>query len=136
MLNFCSVGKLQHVVMADEIGLRVGAGIFDRVADARLGGKVQHNIESLAAGSARQRVGLGDIGLHETKAGFSLKYPQSRGLELWRIIGVEIIDSGNGMPTPQQRRSRMKANESRPARQKNAHSAKGLVPKPLAFKWT
>ena len=119
--------KFEHIVMADEIGSRVGGRIFQRITHTGLGGEMQDQIIAFPARSGGQRTGRRNIGADETEAGIFLQFGQTCFLETRIVIGVNLIHRGDAMAAAQKRHGRVKTDEARAAGEKDVH----FVAKPL-----
>ncbi len=61
-------GHFQHVEMTNQIGLRVGERIFDRIANSRLRAQVHDPVDRAALDRSIQIMRISEIGLAKNKA--------------------------------------------------------------------
>ena len=88
--------EFQHVLMAHEIGTRVGRRVLERVTHTRLRGQMQDDVVTLILRGRRERARCRDVGLHETiRSRADLGQP--RVLQRRIVIGVEFIQTGDRM---------------------------------------
>ena len=84
----------------------------DRIAHARLGGKVQHHVWRLLVEYARQRGKIADVQLPFGESFVCLEPVRPVALERNAVVGIEIVDSHHLPATTQERERRMVANET------------------------
>src|SRR5436853_6745806 len=101
----------EHVEKTGEIGVRVRIGIDERMAHARLSGKV-HDRRKAMGGEQRRRAGaVRQIQLLEAKARERRELSQPRVFEFRIVIGVEVVDADDGASVFAQTTRNMKADE-------------------------
>src|SRR5215213_8966618 len=92
MARPAGTGKLQHVAVADEVRLEVGAGVLEAVADACLCPEVNDTIEVGGAAQPVQGARIREIDPLETEtiAEVVRERVEARLLQRWVVIIVEI----------------------------------------------
>lgn len=87
---------LEHVEEADEVALEVGARILDGVADARLGGEVHHDVESILGEQTLDEGGVAQVAAHESEAAVCVglgQHAQARVLDAGVVVAVEVVEA-------------------------------------------
>ena len=85
----------EHVHEADEVGVDVGGGVFNRVAHTGLRGEVHDCTEFAGSEKLAHRFALDDIELLKEEPGTRAQAFQARLLEPDVVVGVQIIDAHN-----------------------------------------
>jgi hypothetical protein len=116
---------LQHGQMADQIRLCVGERVLDRIADAGLGGQVDHRADVGWNGSLEGGV-VGDVAFDEAKAVSLCQQRQTVALEGDGIIVVQVVDASDGDALVEQRVGDMEADEAGGAGQEDMLGARCL----------
>lgn len=91
---------LEHVEEADEVALEVGARVLDRVADARLGGEVHHDVESVRGEQTLDEGGVAQVAAHEGEAAVGVglgQHAQARVLDAGIVVVVEVVEADDGV---------------------------------------
>lgn len=87
---------LEHVEEAHEITLKVGARVLDGVADARLRGKVHHDVETVQSEQALDEGGVAQVAAHEGEAAVCVglsQHAQARFLDAGVVVAVEVVEA-------------------------------------------
>lgn len=87
---------LEDVEEANEVALEVGARVLDGVADARLGGKVHHDVEAVLLEQALDEGGVAQVAAHEGEAAVCVglgQHVQARVLDTGVIVAVEVVEA-------------------------------------------
>ena len=87
---------LEDVEEANEVALEVGARVFDGVADARLGGKVHHDVEAVLREQALDEGGVAQVAAHEGEAAVCVglgQHVQARVLDTGVVVAVEVVEA-------------------------------------------
>src|SRR5882672_6248185 len=125
--------KLEHVVVPDKIGTRVGIRVLQRIANARLRREVQNHVECFAVGRAGKRIPIGNVDLGETETFDAFQLCQARSFQCRIVIGVQRVNTGDFMPAPEQRGGGVETDEPGGPREKYSHARLDLAP---PIKWT
>ena len=116
--------QLEHVAMADEVGLHVGCRVLDAVADAGLGAEVDDAVEARCASARRfSAVGIGEIDPLEAEAIAELarEAVEPRPLQRGIVIIVEIVDPDDLVAALEQGARGGRADEARSPCDQNSH---------------
>lgn len=87
---------LEHVEEADEVALEVGARVLDGVADARLGGEVHHDVETVLREQALDEGGVAQVAAHEGEAAVCVgldQHAQAGVLDTGVVVAVEVVEA-------------------------------------------
>lgn len=91
---------LEHVEEAHEVALEVGARVLDGVADARLGGEVHHDVETVLREQALDKGGVAEVAAHEGEAAVCVslgQHAQTRVLDAGVVVAVEVVEADDGV---------------------------------------
>ena len=102
MLDLIVPRGLEHAQMAGQIGLLVGKGVLNRIANSGLGGQVDNPLGAAVAHQGRQGLGVGDVHSDHAKIGAGFQPGRAGGLERRIVIGVEVVDADDGFASIQQ----------------------------------
>ena len=110
--------ELEHVAMADQVRLDVGARVFEAVADAGLGAQVDDAGDVERICERFERIGVREIEALEAVAvaELLLQSRKPRLLQLGVVIIVETVDSDDLVAALEQRARRCSADEPRSSR--------------------
>ncbi len=119
--------EFQHVLVADEIGARVGGGVFQRIAHTGLGGEMQDCVVALGSRRCGESARIRDVGFGEAE-GFMALQPGQPGLfQRGGVVGIEVVHARDGVSPVEERPGGMVTDESGAAGQKNAHDGERLA---------
>ncbi len=93
---------LEHVHEADEVGIDIRRGVFDRIAHPGLRGQMHHRVELAGCEELAHRLALDDIELLKEEPGPRAQALEARLLEADVVVGIEIIDAHNLVATIEQ----------------------------------
>lgn len=96
MLDRVVAAGLEYVEEADEVALEVGARVLDGVADARLGGKVHHDVEAVLGEQALDEGGVAQVAANEGEAAVRVglsQHAQTRVLDAGVVVAVEVVEA-------------------------------------------
>ena len=113
---------LQDVQEAHDIAVHIGPGILDRIADAGLGGQVDHGVEALRREQRRQRLAVGEVHPHEAEP-FAVDLRQARFLQDDGIISIEVVQADDFIAASEQTLNQMEADEAGCSRDQDLHKA-------------
>lgn len=111
MLNILSPAPLEDVNESHEIGARIGDGVLQGVTDAGLGRKVNDAFRPYIGEDSANRARVGHISGDEPKS-TAAKTIQPCELKVRVVVGIQVVDSNNLVPAPQQRRCDCSADEA------------------------
>ena len=94
--------QLQHHRMAHHVGGDIGEGIFQTVANARLGREVDDRAD-VGGGQGPDHAFVGDVGLVKREVLVRRKGQQPRLLQYHIIIGAEIVHADYAVAAGQKR---------------------------------
>ena len=118
--------RLQHHQRPHHIGINIGVGVFERVADPRLRREVDDAAQILVPPDGREdAVTVGDIELGENKARIGAQRGQARFLQSYVVVIVEIVDAHHMVAALEQRLGDVEADEPGNAGEKDRHDAPG-----------
>ena len=89
----------EYIDEADEIGIDVGMGIDERIADSGLGGKIDHGVEAIFIKEGGHRLTIGEIDVDMDKARTFSQSGHAMPLQLRIIVVVEVIQPHHLGPT-------------------------------------
>ena len=87
---------LEHIEESDEVALEVGARVLDGVADARLGGEVHNDVETVLGEQPLDEGGIAQVAANEGEAAFPIslcKHAQTRMLDARVVVAVEVVEA-------------------------------------------
>ena len=124
MARTAAAGELQHVAVADQVRLEVGAGILEAVANAGLSPEVNDPIEVGRAAQLVQGAGIREIDPFEpeTIAEIARERVEARLLQRWIVIIVEIVDPDDLLAASEKRACCRRPDESTRARDEYRHA--------------
>lgn len=96
MLDRVVAAGLEHVEEADEVALEVGARVLDGVADARLGGEVHHDVETVLGEQALDEGSVAQVAAHEGEAAVCVglgQHAQAGVLDTGVVVAVEVVEA-------------------------------------------
>ena len=118
--------RFEHVQERDQIGLRVGVRMGDRVAHARLRGEMNDAIESRVPEHGTERGRIGEIEFERGEPGMPPQAFEPGALEADIVVGVKIVDTGDVMPGGQQTFGGVHADEAGGAGDQHLHAPGAL----------
>lgn len=92
--------SLKDVEEADEIALEIGARVLDGVADARLGGEVNHDVETVLSEKTLDEGGVAQVAAHEGEAALCVglgQHAQARVLDAGVVVAVEVVETDDNV---------------------------------------
>ena len=106
--------KLQDHDLAHHIGLHIGVGVHQRMADPCLGGEMDDPGDRFTLRLNRRRRGLaiGNVGAGESEGLVRLQQGEPRLLEADVIVVVQIVDAENALAARLQRLADMEPDEA------------------------
>src|SRR5438128_10705494 len=114
--------ELQHLQVADDVGVDIGAWIFERVAYARLGAEMNDAAHLLPLQLRSQRARLCDVELVEGKSLAAGKPSEPRRLQRRIVIGVHAVDAHDGVTACEQALADMAADEAGGSGDEDGHA--------------
>jgi hypothetical protein len=124
--------RLEQVAEAHEVRLHVGAGIFERIPDARLRRHVDDAVEALGGEQCAQYRAVGDVDLREAELRMRLELAEPRALERRVVVVVEVVDADHLVTARQQGRGDVHADEARRAGDQDLHATEATArPRPI-----
>ena len=90
--------RLEEVRESDEIGVDIGAGIFERVANAGLGSEMDHLGGPVRLEQPVPRIGVGEVQALEPEQRLRFEHAESRLLEGAVAVGREVVDANDRPP--------------------------------------
>ena len=103
---------LQNAEEADDVGIDIGLGRFQAVADARLGGEVDHPARPRGGEQGGDAVAVSQVQRMMVIGGVGLKLGQARLLQRRIVIGVEVVQADDALAPLQQTPGGVKADEA------------------------
>src|SRR5579871_563987 len=113
MLATIMAAALQYIEEALEIGFDVGVRVTYRVPHSGLRGEMDDGRKLMLCKQRRDIGAIGKIVSDEFKASMRKQQVQTRVLQSWIIIGIQVIESDDAPPFREQLSRNMKANEAR-----------------------
>lgn len=89
--------SFENIGKADKIGVHVGPGILDAVPHTGLGRQIDDVAEVILLKKLEDTFFIGQIDLGETEMIIVRQNGQSVIFELYRIVGVQVVEPDNGM---------------------------------------
>ena len=89
---------LEHVEEAYQVALEVGARVLDGVANARLGGEVHNDVETVLGEQALDKGGVAQVAAHEGEAAVCIglgQHAQARVLNAGVVVAVEVVEAND-----------------------------------------
>lgn len=96
VLDRVMAAGLEHIEESDEVALEVGARVLDGVADARLGGEVHNDVETVLGEQPLDEGGIAQVAANEGEAAFGIslcKHAQTRMLDARVVVAVEVVEA-------------------------------------------
>ena len=111
-------------VKPDEVRGDVGQRVLEAVADAGLGGEVDHALEGGRERRLNRRP-VGEVGAQEAPVGpaGAVELGQPRLLERHVVVVVDVVEARHGVAARQQRPGDVKADEAGGAGDQDPHQA-------------
>src|SRR6266571_2583291 len=106
---------------ADEVGIDISRGVFDRVTHPGLCGKMHHRVEFAGCEKLAHRLALDDVELLKKEPGTRAQALEPRLLEPDVVVGVQIVDAHNLVAAIEQLVHQRRTDESGSSRDKNLH---------------
>src|SRR5438046_636623 len=106
---------------ADQVGIDISRGVFDRIAHPGLGGKMHHRVEFSGCEKLAHRLALDDVELLKKEPGTRAQALQARLLEPDVVVIVQIVDAHNLVAAIEQLMRLRRADESGGPRNENFH---------------
>lgn len=91
---------LEHVEETHEVALEVCARVLDGVADARLRGEVNHDIEAILSEQALDEGGVAQVATHEGEAVVCVglgQHAQAGVLDTGVVVAVEVVETDDNV---------------------------------------
>src|SRR5262249_19778697 len=111
MFDFEMSATLQNVAEANQIAVDICAGIFQRIADTRLGRQVDDELGSMLVEQLPQRVLLRDICPGKYELVSFLEKFQPALLQIDVVVIIQFIHADHGLAAIEQATGQVKANE-------------------------
>ena len=105
----------------DDVGIDVGVRVLHAVAHAGLGAEMDHPLRSHLGEEPLHARPVGEIQLVEGKAGGALKLAEPRLLQLYVVIGIEVIEPDDLVASVEQRLGGMVTDEPGRAGDQDTH---------------
>ena len=102
----------EHMTEGVDVVAQVGSRVGQRVADARLRGKMDDVRECAVAKKPRRRFRVGKVDARKREAGQVRKRRQPGRFQRNVIVGFEVVDPGDVRTLGEQRARRMHADEA------------------------
>src|SRR5215204_2903972 len=109
----------EHVEKADEVGVRIGVRVDQRMTHARLCGEMHHIGKAVIAEQRRGAVSLGQIELLETELRKRGELGEAGLLQGGIVIAAEIVDADDAASVLQQPTCDMESDEAGSAGDEN-----------------
>jgi hypothetical protein len=93
VLKLVMTAALEDIQEAGEVALHIRVGVFERIADARLGGQVDDDLEPFVREKRFHGFPVGQIHPDETEILFPLEYSEARLLQCHVVIGVQVVET-------------------------------------------
>ena len=119
MLHLLAAAPLEDIQESDEVALHVGVGVFERVADARLGGEVDDDLGPLAFKKRLHGRLIGEVGPDEAEVSAVLQKGEARLLQGHVVVGVQIVEADHSLSSGEKAPGEMEADETRRAGYEN-----------------
>jgi hypothetical protein len=103
---------LEYVEKTGNVCVDVGLRILQRVADARLSGKMHHAFGTLPFENAPESALIGYVDYFVHEAATTLQSGKARTFQGDVVVVVEIVYANNGVAANQQLRRDVRANEA------------------------
>ena len=97
MLYLIVTAAFQHIQVTHKVGIRIGVGIFQRIAHPSLGGKVDNAVELLCGEQRRHAFAIRQIQLLKAELR-GVQQIQPRLLEADIVIVIKVINPDDLMP--------------------------------------
>ena len=112
MADLLVAARLEDVEEADQVAVRVGMRVLQRVADAGLCCEVQHALRAQLGEQPARGIGIRDVGLDEAEALVRRELRQAGVLQARVVIIVQVVDADHRMAFGQEPAGAMHANEA------------------------
>ena len=122
MLRLGRAAAFQDVQEADDVGVHIGRGTFQAVANARLRRQVDDSRGRDVAEQGRHAVAVRQVELGVTVIGTGLQQRQARRLQLGIVVGVQRVEPDNVFAARQQSTGKVEADEARGAGDQDRHA--------------
>ena len=116
MLAAVVAAAFENIGEAYDVGIDIGVRVDQRMPHAGLRRQMHHIGKPAHGEEARHTGTVGEIELHEFKAGKLGEFGQPCVLQLRIVIGVQVIESDHGLAARQQPARDVIADEARSAR--------------------
>src|SRR6516225_2352634 len=113
MFDFEMPAVFQDVPEANQIAVDIGARVFQRIADTRLGGKVDHELGSMLVEQLPQRVLSRDISPAEYEIVPFLEKFQPALFQIDVVVIIQVVHTDHGLAMIEQATGQVKANDPR-----------------------
>ena len=124
MLRLYGAATFQDVPEADEVGVDVGGGLLEAVANSGLGGQVDHAVGLGLGEQRRHRFAIGQVDGRVAIALARFKPRKARLFQRRVVVGVEIVQPHHSVAAIQQPMRDVGADEAgRAGDQDNRHAA-------------
>ena len=121
MLDAVVTAALQHVQRADDVGVDVGMRVLQPVADAGLGAEMNDPLRPSFGEEPLHAGAVGEVQLVEGEALAPLKLVEPRLLQIYVVVGIEIVEADDLIATLEQRFSGMVTDETGGAGDEHTH---------------
>lgn len=114
MANVRLPRELEYVGMSNQVGLDIGGGIIDRMADAGLCPEMDDRVDAMMVGNPSYRFAIGQIHLDEGEL-LAIRHQQRLQpvmFQLGGVIAIQIVEADDAISPCKQRAARMGANEA------------------------
>ena len=112
---------LQHVQGADDVGVDVGMRVFHPVANPGLSGEVNDPLWTPLGEQLLHTSTVGEVQFVEGEALAPLKLGEAGMLQLYVVIGIEIVEADNLIAAVEQRLCGMVTDEAGGAGDQHTH---------------
>ncbi|GJE35119.1 hypothetical protein LDDCCGHA_5337 [Methylobacterium oxalidis] len=113
--------RLEELEAAHQVGVGVGLRVLQAVADAGLGGEVDHDLGRGSRHERAQEAGRLDPALDRLEARMAGEFGVPGALEADIVVVGEAVEAGHGVAFGQQQPAEMEADEAGRAGHKYAH---------------
>ena len=104
--------SFQDVGEPDEVGIHIGMGVNERMPHAGLSPEMDDMGEAVFGKQARHALAIGQIQPGKPKVGVRCQLCQTRFLQGWIVVGVEVVQTYDRFPVVQKSARNMVADKS------------------------
>ena len=103
----------EDIQESDEISLGIGARVGERIADARLSGKVDYPDEAVSFEQRFHRPPISQFSTYELKSLVPSEQIEASLLQVYVVVVVDVVEPDHMFAAVEKKASDMKADESR-----------------------